>query len=237
MDSELKSELTSYQTSLVAIQEDAEADDSGSDEGTGDETGNDITGDIIHNFTESGLSSTYFNITGNLSDSKGTVTYGDLSLTQCLKIESSTNISFSTTEEATITLIFNEDYLGRIKIDGVNYTASFGEVSIALAAGEHTITKADVANLYLISLAFSTTDISAKVSEPVYLYPNPVSNLLNIRAEVDIHTVEVYALTGKLVLKTVFNKKAVDLSDLPKGIYLVKVISASDAYQKSILKR
>lgn len=111
--------------------------------------------DIVHNFTESGTSSSFFNILGNLSTSKGTVTYNGLTLTQCLKIESSTSISFTSAQEGTLTLVFNNDFNGGFKIDGTNYSASSGILTLDLSTGNHTLTKGDVANLYYISLSYN----------------------------------------------------------------------------------
>ncbi len=110
---------------------------------------------VAHNFTTSGTSSSFFSISGNLSTSKGTVTYNGLTLTQCLKIETSTNISFTTTGTSTLKLVFNNADGTRIKVDGTNYAMTGGLVSVSLGAGAHTITKTDVANLYYIEL---TTD-------------------------------------------------------------------------------
>lgn len=110
---------------------------------------------VVHNFTTSGTSSSFFNITGNLSTSKGTVNYNGLTLTQCLKIESVTNISFNTTGTSTLKLVFNNESGLRIKVDGTNYAMTNGIVSVTLGAGLHTIAKTDVTNLYYIEL---TTD-------------------------------------------------------------------------------
>ena len=110
---------------------------------------------VVHNFTTSGMSSSFFTIVGNLSTSKGTVTYNGLTLTQCLKIETVTNISFTTSGTSTLKLVFNNESGKRIKVDGTNYTMTNGVISVNLLAGVHTITKADVVNLYYIEL---TTD-------------------------------------------------------------------------------
>lgn len=110
-------------------------------------------GDYDHNFTVSGTSSSFYDISGNLSTSKGTVTYAGLTLTQCLKIESSTSISFNSGQDGTLTLVFNDDYNGGINIDGTSQSASSGILTTSLAAGNHTLTKDNVANLYYISLA------------------------------------------------------------------------------------
>jgi len=156
----LKDALVNYKTSMVSVQGD---DESGNDDGSDDDTGDDddddgsdseITADVVHNFTESGMTSAYFSISGNLSDSKGTVSYAGLTLTQCLKIESSTLISFTTTKESELTLVFNNDYNGRIKINSSDHTITAGVLTKTLEAGSHEITKTDVANLYLISIDY-----------------------------------------------------------------------------------
>lgn len=63
------------------------------------EGGGTSEGEMIHNFTTDGINSSFYSITGNLSTGKGTVTYNGLTLTQCLKMESSTSVSFTTTEK------------------------------------------------------------------------------------------------------------------------------------------
>lgn len=107
-----------------------------------------------HNFTTDGKTSSFFNITGSLSTSKGSVSYNGLTLTQCLKMESSTNVAFTAKKEASLTLVFNTGATGSINIDGTAYAASNGVVTVDLAAGSHTITKKDVMNLYYIGLAY-----------------------------------------------------------------------------------
>ncbi|MFA9378737.1 MAG: right-handed parallel beta-helix repeat-containing protein [Lachnotalea sp.] len=106
----------------------------------------------IQNFTESGLNSDFFTISGNLSTSKGTITYNNLALTTALKIESSTNISFTTSIASTLTLIFNEDCNKNIMIDGNECSISNGLLEIEFASGAHTISKADSINLYYMSV-------------------------------------------------------------------------------------
>nr|WP_240941024.1 hypothetical protein [Paenibacillus sp. HB172176] len=106
----------------------------------------------MQNFTADGKDSDFFDIQGNLSTSKGTVVYEGLTLTQCLKIESTTSIAFTTTEAAALTLVFNTADGTEIKIDGTSYAMTDGIVTASLAAGSHTITKDDVTNLYYIRL-------------------------------------------------------------------------------------
>ena len=104
--------------------------------------------DIEHNFTVDGKESEYFNISGNIAKDKGTVIFNDLTLTECLKLESSTTIGFTITEAMTLTLVFNEDFNKNVKINDVRYKATDGLLIVELVAGEYIITKGDTANLY-----------------------------------------------------------------------------------------
>lgn len=102
----------------------------------------------VHNFTTDGLNSNFFTISGNLSTSKGTVNYGGNTLTQCLKMESATSISFNAGSSGKLTLVFVEP-TATIKVDGTKYSASGdGIITVDLGAGAHTITKADSVNLF-----------------------------------------------------------------------------------------
>ena len=182
VNSELKSALVNYRSSLVKVGFDSS---NSSTENGGSGSGNESTGGnenqggnenvggdneqggqdtpavnenlIVHNFTTSGKDSSFFSITGNLSTSKGTVTYNGLTLTQCLKLESSTNISFTITSAMRLTLVFNSENSKNIKVDGVKQTYEGSNyLIIDLEPGQHTITKADTSNLFYIQLELIT---------------------------------------------------------------------------------
>lgn len=123
-----------------------------------------VAGGYVHNFTENGTASDYYTITGNLSTGKGTVEYGGKTLTQCLKMESATNITFKAANAGKITLVFVEP-AATIKIDGTKYTASGdGIITVDLEAGDHAVTKADTANLFYMVYAESTTNPNPEIS-------------------------------------------------------------------------
>ena len=163
VNSALKSALKNYKSSLVSVGGLAiTTPDSGNTNPEGGNTnpegGNtnpeggsttpDITGGIVHDFTASGKTSQYFTINGNLSTSKGTVEYAGKTLTQCLKMESSTSITFTMASAGKVTLVFNPT--ASCKIDGEKYTSSSNAITVELEAGQHTITKADSTNLFYI---------------------------------------------------------------------------------------
>ena len=106
------------------------------------------SGAQIHNFTENGLNSTFYTITGNLATNKGTVSFNGLTLTQCLKLETATSIGFTNTADGTLTLVFVEPS-ATIKVDGTKYTANGdGIITVPVTSGTHSITKANTASLF-----------------------------------------------------------------------------------------
>ncbi len=126
------------------------------------------SGAQIHNFTENGANSTFYTITGNLATNKGTVSYNGLTLTQCLKLETATSVGFTNAAKGTLTLVFVEPD-ATIKVDGTKYTASGdGIITVPVAAGTHTITKADTANLFYMAYVddgtVTTTTSTTKIT-------------------------------------------------------------------------
>ena len=117
---------------------------------------------IVHNFTSDEKNSEFFTINGNIASNKGTVIYNGEELTKCLKMESSTSVTFTTDKEMTLTLVVGgsdskDNWI--VKIDGTNYTPEVVEdseayriVTLILEAGSHEIKKSKTTNLYLIVL-------------------------------------------------------------------------------------
>lgn len=200
------------------------------------------TGDEIHNFTESDLNSTFYSFaSANLSTSKGTETFDGLTLTQCLKIESATNISFTTSAAGTLTLVFNivnSTFNGRINVDGTIYTASSGIINdIALSAGNHSITKTDTANLYYMKFQYNSLGMDTIEIEKIRIFPNPVINNLHLSSKIKIEKVKIYSMLGTLVKNIEKNVETIDMSNLSVGTYLIKVYTNQGIVDKLIIKK
>lgn len=149
----LKEAIFNYKSSIVKIGND-EINDEENNENGGNEEINPpvIEGSIAHSFTDNGLESDFFNISGNLSSSKGTVNYNGLTLTRCLKIESTTSITFNIDKPMKLILVFNEGINKNIYVDEVKQAISNGVLELTLQEGQHSIRKADSINLYYIQL-------------------------------------------------------------------------------------
>ena len=126
------------------------------------------TGSYVHNFTASGTTSSVYTITGNLAN-KGTVNYAGLTLSKCLKMESSTSIKFATPSSGKLILVFGGSTAAAnkaVKVNGTKYTCdSDGIATIEISGSKDiTITKGDSINLFYMN--YVTDGSSENPSEP-----------------------------------------------------------------------
>ena len=159
VDSALKSALESYKPKLVKIFGDEElnggGESGGESGGEGGEEGGEMESLITCHFTGKTPSNSFFTITGNYSNSKGTATVDGETYKDCLKMESSTSIVFTITEQMTMTLYFGSgDTNVNIKVDGTKVSGNTDTKTLVttLKAGSHTLSKADTCNLFFIKL-------------------------------------------------------------------------------------
>ena len=159
VNSTLMNKLKAYKSDVLSIGNgnfNSNAGNPNPDSGGKDDKGGDttpITGNIVHNFSKDGINSSFFTITGNLSTSKGTVTYNGLTLNTCLKLESSTNITFTLSNNSKLTLITDTSTVD-FKLDGKKMnTNSNGVTTVDISSGSHSISKASSGNLYLLIIS------------------------------------------------------------------------------------
>lgn len=195
--------------------------------------------DEIHNFTTAAMASTFYTISGNMNSTAGAATFDGLNLTARFKMESATNITYTTTNTSTLTLVFDPTFIGTVKLNGVAYTAIAGVVIIPnVPIGLNTITKGTTANLFYIKTVFDALGLSQNVAKPkLILYPNPVTNLLNITSDSKIEKVKIYTLTGELVKSIENDVKIIDVSTLSSGNYFVKVQTEQGVFNQRIIKK
>lgn len=77
----------------------------------------------------------------------------------------------------------------------------------------------------------NTTGVGGESISEIIIYPNPVTDVLNIKSDKDIHEVEIFSLTGRSVLKTTYS--SVDLSNFQTGIYLIEITYSDGNKTKS----
>lgn len=77
----------------------------------------------------------------------------------------------------------------------------------------------------VISFMTSTNDIPA--FENLTVYPNPVTETLNVKADSKINKIQIVNLSGQVVLENevMTNETRINTSDLNSGLYLLNIIS------------
>ncbi len=131
---------------------------------------------IAVDFENGSTDNTFFNITGNIAKNKGTVTYKGKTYNKCLKMETSTEISFNAQTNAKIVMVFNEDFNGNVKLDGSKYAAKNGIIEMTVNAGTHKITKGDKANLFYLAYEQDNSQQTTKDNEQATTVTEPATN-------------------------------------------------------------
>ena len=70
--------------------------------------------------------------------------------------------------------------------------------------------------------------------DAVVVFPNPTDGIFNITSKSDVLKIEVYNTRGQMLLKT--QKRSINLSSHPNGIYFIKVITEEGVLNKKVLK-
>ncbi|MBO5613324.1 MAG: hypothetical protein J5905_02320 [Prevotella sp.] len=116
-------------------------------------SGSSISSAMTLNMTDDGYTS-YITGTYTTSTSKGSATYGGVTGTGCIKMESKTSLSFTTTKAFTMTFVAASTETANFKLDGTTVAASSGNtVSVDVATGTHEITKGTTINLFFLDFA------------------------------------------------------------------------------------
>lgn len=113
-------------------------------------------------------------------------------------------------------------------------TGYFNDVIDDLKIYNYVLSPAEISNLHTTN-TLSTSDFSQN-NLKVSMYPNPVSDILNIETETAIKTIEIYNIQGQRVKTS--NQKQLNVSDLAAGLYLVKIqnIENNTAINKIVIK-
>lgn len=110
-------------------------------------------GVIFCSFDKNGVpSNSFFTVTGNGSNSKGTVTIEGQEFTTCLKMESATSVKFTLAKSMKMTLDFASTETASIKINGTKIVGSGNTYTETLEAGTYELTKDKSVNLFGIKL-------------------------------------------------------------------------------------
>ena len=120
--------------------------------------------------------------------------------------------------------------------NGLFYLGGSNNIAVDdLKIYNRVLTQAEITSLYnnnsiLSSQSYNSQNLKATI------YPNPTSDNFTIEMENEVKSVEVYSIQGQTVM--ISNSKNIDVSNLSKGMYLVRIEDENNAVatQKLIIK-
>ena len=68
----------------------------------------------------------------------------------------------------------------------------------------------------------------------INIYPNPTNGIININCNEEINSVEIYDISGNLILKT-SNSRNIDFTQNSTGIYFINIITSENIYIEKIV--
>lgn len=70
-----------------------------------------------------------------------------------------------------------------------------------------------------------------------YIFPNPVKDILNIKTNEKIKYLEIFDMNGRLIQSIISPQKQVNVSELTKGTYVIKIISEKGSVTEKFIKQ
>ena len=86
-------------------------------------------------------------------------------------------------------------------------------------------------------VVFSTTTSCHQIANQLQIFPNPVQSELFIWSELQIQKVQIYSLTGVLLLEENSFVERISVSTLPTGVYILKVHTDKGLRTSKFVKR
>ena len=162
-----------------------------------------------------------------------TITFGTTTLTNVnaandifiVKYDASGNVLWAKSAGGTG---YDEGYAVSTDASGnVFLTGNFGSPNINF--GTTTLTNTDTTGSFrdiFIAKLDGTTGTNDIKNANIKIYPNPTNNIINIEGltKNENNTIQIFDVQGKLVItKNISEKGTIDLSELNKGVYVIKI--------------
>lgn len=90
--------------------------------------------------------------------------------------------------------------------------------------------------LYIATFVGENLSTIDKGLSSLEIYPNPTSDILNIQTEQKISKIEILDTSGKLLKSNSGSGKTINVSNLSKGIYLIKIYADKNIINSKFIK-
>lgn len=83
-----------------------------------------------------------------------------------------------------------------------------------------------------------TIGLDEQLMSAFKIYPNPVTTIMHIESDINytIKSIKIYDLFGRLIQINNICHKSIDLSNIPQGIFLIKIETDKGFYSELVLK-
>jgi beta-glucanase (GH16 family) len=82
--------------------------------------------------------------------------------------------------------------------------------------------------------SLSVKDYS-QLNASIQVYPNPVKDIIYLKADVPITKLKLYDISGKHILTQIKPKESINVSDLNPGVYILEIYSNQEKSQKRVI--
>jgi hypothetical protein len=152
--------------------------------------------------------------------------------------------TFSFTSNTAWTVISNQEWLT------VSNNSGTGNGTITFTAAENTTnqartatvtitfpnTKAPSITLTIVQEAGTTGIVDLQKNKPL-IYPNPATRSLFINSDVHDFVISIYDSKGKIILSRQAKDSEINISDLPRGIYTIKMVDKAGVKIQKFVKQ
>lgn len=144
---------------------------------------------------------------------------------------STTDMNPSSFTDITSTIQAPADDWAFVTYDLSAYSGQEAYVAIHCVSNDRFIFMVDDVNI-----TFSTGTNNLSVEDNFRIYPNPATDVLNIRGEVEIISMSLVNTTGKVVLQSNVNGNefSANISDIPSGIYMLRLTTKQGVVSSKI---
>lgn len=91
-------------------------------------------------------------------------------------------------------------------------------------------------NVFYIAFKRFSTSISDMKNNDVCVYPNPAGQTIFLKGLNGNKEIAIYSLNGKLLIKKLLNNNQLDISDLSKGIYTLRIVNKEKVLNIKLIK-
>ncbi len=155
-----------------------------------------------------------------------------------------------TNESGNLNISFESNVEFTIENNASWLTALMEENNIVINYEENILTEERIAiisvnsddietqTITIIQSGSTSGNIITSDYDNIFIYPNPIKNILFIKGNIKNANLKIYNLQGQLVLEKILDdKKEIDISKLEIGFYTVKIQNINNVFIEKLIKK